>query len=137
MKSRALAAIAVAAALNLFGIAPAGHCADTPDEIIAYYFHGDVRCPTCRKLEEYSREAVQAKEPGQKVEFRAVNVDQKENEHFMTDYKLYTKSLVLSRMRDGKEVRSKNLTKIWEYVRDRKKFLGYVSSELDDFMKAV
>ena len=107
-------------------------------KLIAYYFHGSFRCPTCRKLEQYAKEAIEANFKDAlacgKLEFKAVNVEDKGNEHFVNDYQLYTKSLVLSFVKDGKEIKSKNLTKIWEYVGDRQRFFEYVRSEVQDFL---
>ena len=84
--------------------------------VYAYYFHGSFRCPTCHKLEQYSKETIESKFKNElvsgKLVFRTVNVEEKGNEHFVSDYKLYTKSLVISLVRDGKEVKSKNLSKI-------------------------
>jgi len=107
--------------------------------VIAYYFHGSFRCPTCRKLEQYSREAVEtnfkdALASG-KLEFKVINVEDKENEHFVNDYQLYAKSLVISLIENGKEVKSKNLTKIWDYAGNKQMFFNYVTSEICDFLK--
>ncbi len=110
-----------------------------PAKIIAYYFHGTFRCPTCTNMEKYSREAIDTNFKGfldsGRLEFMVVNIEDKGNEHFAKDYQLYTKSLVLSLVKDGKEVKSKNLDKIWEYSRDKKKFIEYVTGELNEFMK--
>jgi hypothetical protein len=108
-------------------------------KIVAYYFHGTMRCPTCHKLEQYSKEAIEtnfkdALASG-KLEFKVVNVEDKGNEHFASDYQLYTKSLILSLVKDGKEIKSKNLTKIWEYVRNKQKFFDYVNEEMSNFLK--
>ncbi len=107
--------------------------------LIAYYFHTSFRCPTCHKLEQYSREAIEtgfkdALASG-KLEFRAINIEGKGNEHFVNDYQLYTKSLVISLIENGKEIKSKNLTKIWEYVGNKQKFFEYVTSEINNFLK--
>ncbi len=76
-------------------------------EVVAYYFHGDFRCPTCHKLEQYSKEAIETGFKDElasgKLEYKVVNVKDKGNEHFMNDYQLYTKSLILSSVKDGKE----------------------------------
>ncbi|MDD5633755.1 MAG: nitrophenyl compound nitroreductase subunit ArsF family protein, partial [Candidatus Omnitrophica bacterium] len=68
--------------------------------ITVYYFHGDFRCPTCRKLEQYSKEAVENNFGNEltlgKIVFKTINVDKKGNEHFVNDYQLATKSLVVS-----------------------------------------
>ena len=107
--------------------------------VVAYYFHGNFRCPTCHAMEQYSKEAIEnnfkdALSSG-KLEFKVINVEDRGNEHFTQDYQLYTKSLVLSLLKDGKEIKSKNLTKIWEYVRNKQRFFDYVSEEVNNFLK--
>ena len=108
-------------------------------KVIAYYFHGSFRCPTCRKLEQYSKEAIennfQEAIVSGKLRFEAVNVEDKGNEHFADQYKLYTKSLILSLVKDGKEVRYKNLDKIWTYVREKDKFIAYIKADVDAMLK--
>lgn len=47
------------------------------------------------------------------------------------------KSLILSVVKDGKEVKSKNLDKIWEYVWNKQRFIDYVASEINVFLKDV
>ncbi|MDD5691978.1 MAG: nitrophenyl compound nitroreductase subunit ArsF family protein [Candidatus Omnitrophica bacterium] len=107
--------------------------------VIAYYFHGSFRCATCHKLEQYSKEAIEinfqdALASG-KLEFKAVNVEDRGNEHYSKDYQLYTKSLILSLVKDGKEIKWKNMDKIWEYVSDKKRFFDYVNEEVNNFLK--
>lgn len=109
------------------------------DKVIAYYFHGSFRCSTCHKLEEYSKDAINTSfkdeiENGT-LEVKSINVEEKGNEHFVDEYKLYTKSLVLSKVKDSKEIEYKNLDKIWEYVRDKEKFYDYVTSQTRAFLK--
>lgn len=108
-------------------------------QVIAYYFHGNIRCYTCHTMERYSKEAIEANfkdvlSTG-KLEFKVVNIEERGNEHFVQDYQLYTKSLVLSLVKDGREVKSNNLTKIWEYVRDKPRFLEYITEEVNNFLK--
>lgn len=108
-------------------------------KVIAYYFHGSFRCYMCTNMEKFSREAVEtnfkdALASG-KLEFKAVNVEDRGNEHFVDDYKLYTKSLIISLVKDGKEVKSKNLDKIWKLARNKQKFIEYVTGEVNAFMK--
>jgi hypothetical protein len=92
-------------------------------------------------MEKYSREAIEtsfkdALASGS-LEFKAVNVEDKGNEHFVNDYQLYTKSLILSLVKDGKEIKHKNLDKIWEHSRNKQKFIDYVTSEISNFMKGT
>jgi len=108
-------------------------------KVIAYYFHGTFRCTTCRSIEEYSHDAIQAyfaKELGNgKLEFRPVNVEEPGNKHFIQDYQLVTRSLVLSLVSDGKEMKWKNLPDVWKLVRDKEKFYQYVKDEVELFLK--
>ncbi|HOW42349.1 MAG TPA: nitrophenyl compound nitroreductase subunit ArsF family protein [Candidatus Omnitrophota bacterium] len=111
------------------------------NKVVAYYFHGNARCYTCRTMEQYSKEALEtnfkdALAAG-KLEFKAVNVEERENEHFAQKYQLYTKSLVLSLVKDGKEIRSKNLAGIWDHVRNKRRFFDYVTEEVSDFLKEI
>jgi len=108
-------------------------------KVVAYYFHGNFRCYTCRTMEQYSKEAIEinfkdAFSSG-KLEFKVVNVEDRGNEHYLNDYQLYTKSLVLSLLKDGKEIKSKNLTKIWDYSRNKQKFIDYVTEEVNNLLK--
>ncbi len=144
MKKLLLALLAAVAVISIGSLAFAEAEAKTEapsTKVIVYYFHGSFRCYTCTNMEKYSREAVETnfkKELASgKLEFKAVNVEERDNEHFVDDYKLYTKSLILSMVKDGKEVKSKNLDKIWQLARNKKKFISYVTSEVTAFMKDV
>jgi hypothetical protein len=106
---------------------------------IVYYFMTTQRCPSCMKIEAYSKEAVQksfseAFKKGNIV-WRMINVDQSENRHFIKDYGLFTKSVVLVKLRDGKQVSWKNLDKIWELLGDKTTFQKYVTEEVKKFME--
>ncbi len=134
-----LAAVALASHLG-FGTSTAMAKEVSPGgTVTAYYFHGTFRCPTCHKLEQYAQEAMEthfrdALASG-KLAFKVVNIEKKGNEHYVNDYQLYTKSIVLSLTKDGKEIRSKNLDKIWEYVGNKDRYENYVRDEVAAFMK--
>jgi hypothetical protein len=105
---------------------------------IVYYFMTTQRCPSCMKIEGYSKEAVQknfaeALKKGTVV-WKMVRVDRPENSHFIKDYQLYTKSVVLVKMRGGKQVSWKNLDKVWELLGDKAKFQKYINDEVKKFV---
>jgi hypothetical protein len=126
------AAMLLGATANAQTIEGASTPAAVPQrQIVVSYFHGDVRCATCKKLEAYSREAVEksfAAEIGAgRLAFKMVNTDREENAHFVTDYSLVTKSLVVSEEGDGEVLRWTNLDKIWTLVRgDQQAYTDYV-----------
>ncbi len=142
MKKLFLVFLAVAAlsssGIILSSLAQAGE--DTKGaHVVAYYFHGTFRCPTCHKLEQYSKEAIETNFKdalaSSKLEFKVVNVEDKGNEHYGNDYQLYTKSLILSLVKDGKQIKWINLDKIWEYVSNKQRFIDYVKSGVADLLK--
>ncbi|MFH0732995.1 MAG: nitrophenyl compound nitroreductase subunit ArsF family protein [Candidatus Omnitrophota bacterium] len=108
-------------------------------KVVAYYFHGNFRCITCHKLEQYSREAIETNFKDElasgKLEFKVVNVEVKGNEHYKNDYQLYAKSLILSLVKNGKQIKWKNLDKIWEYVSNKQRFIDYVKGGVSDLLK--
>jgi hypothetical protein len=103
-------------------------------KLIVYYFHGYQRCPTCYKLENYAKSEVEndfadAIKKG-KIEWKTINVEEKGNEHFSNDYKLYTKSVIVSTINNGKESSWKNLDQIWQLVHDESTYREYIRNEV-------
>lgn len=109
----------------IWGLLASNAMAEQSD-VTAYYFHSNVRCSTCRNIERMTKEAI-ATIPN--VKFETVNTDEAENKHFLTDYGLYTKSVVLVAP-DGKW---KNLDQIWNFVRSEPEFKNYIITETNNF----
>ncbi|MBL7064317.1 MAG: hypothetical protein ISS49_08975 [Anaerolineae bacterium] len=112
--------------------------AEAQHTVIAYYFHGTSRCQTCRTIEQYAHEAIEDGFPEElqsgMLEWRAVNVEEPQNEHFIGDYELLTRSLVLVDMEGGNQTMWKNLERIWELVGDREAFVSYVQEETKAYL---
>jgi hypothetical protein len=108
-------------------------------KIIAYYFHGTYRCPSCKTIEEWSYEAIknnfQDKLKNGRLIWKALNIEEVQNRHFVKDYSLYTKSLIISEMNGEKEIRWKNLDKVWQLLRNQEKFFSYVECEIKKYME--
>src|SRR5665647_1978553 len=88
---------------------PAAPATNAPSQqVIAYYFHGTVRCETCLKIEQQAKAVIERQfKPeldAQRLVFTPLNYDLPENAHFLLDYKLPCPSLVLVRQKDGKDV---------------------------------
>lgn len=107
-------------------------------KVVAYYFYTTARCMSCRKIEQYTKESLEkhfsAEISSGKIDFQMINIDEPQNKHFIQDYKLYTKSVVLSKVSDGKELKFKNLDKIWNLLRNKKKFYEYIQNETNGFI---
>lgn len=110
-----------------------------PAKIIAYYFHGNIRCESCRNIEHYAemaiREAFAEELKNGKLEWRIVNVQEPGNKHFMDDYRLSFWSLVIVEIREGRQERWKNLQRVWDLVGDPDAFGEYVRGEISAFIE--
>jgi hypothetical protein len=108
-------------------------------KVVAYYFHGRVRCVSCVKIEKLSRKAVTegfSKDlKNGRLEFRDVNVEEPANRHFIADYRLFSQSLVLVEIRDGRQVRWRNLEKVWTLLNSEREFIPYVQGGVSDFLE--
>jgi len=106
--------------------------------VVAYYFHGSFRCQTCRKLEAFSREAVESGFPEDlkagRIEWRVINVEEPGNEHFIQDYQLVSKALVLVAKDGSKQTQWKNLQDIWTLVNNKEAFIKYVQTEIRSYL---
>jgi hypothetical protein len=104
------------------------------DKLIVYYFHGNARCPTCFKLESFAKSEVESDFVDaikqRKLEWKTVNVEDAGNEHFNDDYKLYTKAVIISMLKDGKQVSWKNLDRIWQLVHEEDTYRAYIRNEV-------
>ena len=108
-------------------------------KVIAYYFHGNIRCSSCRRIEAYAREALKSNFPKElkegRLEFRVVNVAKDGNEHFRKDYKLSFQTVILSRRVHGKEMAWKNLKGVWKYIGNKQAFFRYIRDATEAMLK--
>lgn len=91
-----------------------------------YYFHGARRCVTCNRIEALTRSAVEEtfREEISKgtVAFAPVDVERPENEHYVQDFQLAVRSVVV-RNGTGYE----RLDKVWDLVHgDEGGFRDYI-----------
>ena len=109
-------------------------------KVIAYYLHATGRCSNCIKIEAWSKAALDKffvkEQKNGKLQFIVLNIDEGENRHFVEDYKLVTKSLVLSLVKNGKEINYEVLSGVWNYLNDENAFYQYVKGRTDEFLKA-
>lgn len=112
------------------------------DRIVrVYYFHTTSRCPTCHRIEEYTKNAILSTfGPEIKkgtIDWKVLNVEEPQNQHFVNDFKLFTKSVVIVDSEKGKQVRWKNLERIWELVQDEQAFTAYIKNEVAGYLKNI
>lgn len=108
---------------------------------VVYYFHGNMRCSSCRKIEAYTEEAIrfgfaEALKNGT-LELKVVNVEEPGNDHYVEDFQLYTRSVVVEKRSGNKQVQWKNLDQVWSLIRNKTAFMDYVQKETLALMKGA
>jgi hypothetical protein len=107
-------------------------------QLVVYYLHGTFRCPSCNTIERLTKQAVEQGFAEQlatgRMQLKILNIEESGNEHFAEDYKLYTKSVILSDLKNGKEIQWKNLEKIWTLLHDEAKFIEYIKTEIKSYL---
>lgn len=111
---------------------------DSSPRFIATYFLTNVRCPSCLTIERLTAETIQGEfadmlDSGL-LQWRTINIDGEGNFHYVKDYKLYTKSVIISENVGGREVRWRNLSRVWELLTSEAEFRSYLREEIQAFM---
>ncbi len=144
-ETRHARAVAAADAVRPAGPAPSAVKAPAPrpepSTIYVTYFHATARCLSCLKIEELTNATMTTRFAGpiaeKRVVWRLVNVDEPKHAHYVKDYGLFTKSVVVSEVKAGKEVRWKNLDQVWPLLRDPEAFQSYVEKEVRAFLETA
>jgi hypothetical protein len=101
-----------------------------PDVIQVTYFSSDVRCATCMRIERLTRETVTKNFPAElangRIVLQTINLDGPGNEHFVQDYQLISKTVIVSDRAKGQEVQWENLQEVWSKQKDEQAFEAYV-----------
>lgn len=130
------------AAVACVSVSAQGVPAASPQNMVkVYYLHGNFRCTNCTNMEKWTRETVETAfkkdlEAG-RIALEIINTETRGNEHYNKDYQLYTKAVVLSLIKDGKEVKYENLTRIWEKLRNKDAFCAYIREGIEKFLKEL
>lgn len=106
--------------------------------VAALYFHGDTRCPTCRKIESTAEEAIAAKYAEEMkrgmVTWQDVNYELPAHRHYLEEFGLVAPTLVLVKTNNGQQVDWRNLERVWELVGDRAAFSAYVEDGINSYL---
>lgn len=87
-----------------------------------YFFHGNQRCFSCNRIEELTLKAIE----GKGFAFKAINLDEPENEHFVKDFELDTRVVVIQHNGTYKKMEN-----VWGLVSGKDtEFIKYIQSGL-------
>jgi hypothetical protein len=118
-----------------------GTAAGPSHRVVVYYFRDNLRCDICEKFQAYTDETMHTAFSNElksgAVEWKIVNTDEKANGHFVKDYQLTTRQIILSDVVDGKQRRWKDLFKIWDLVKDKQVYVEYITRETRAYLDGV
>jgi len=120
---------------------PSSQLSDQPGvSYAAVYFHGNIRCETCRSIEAQAKDAIRHSFDNEiasgRLQWGAINFELPENEHFQKEFNLTHSTLVLIERDGGQTKRFVALDRVWELVQDKSEFQSYVQNELADWMRS-
>ncbi len=100
---------------------------------VVYYFYTNTRCSSCKTIEAYTKAAVEADlasgYKGWKIVFKGVNMDEEPGGHFVRDYQLNSKSVVVQKFAGDRALKWTKLEKVWQLLGDKAVFMNYVTEE--------
>ncbi len=109
--------------------APAAQPTATAGSAQMVYYTFGARCPTCRRMEQWTKQAVETEFAAETASGQLAFSTREADAAAVRQYGLTTKTLILQR---GKTVRK--LERIWELIGDEAAFKAYVTRETRNFL---
>lgn len=100
------------------------------EKVLVYYMHQTFRCVTCNQIEAMAHNVVKTDFASEvangTIEWRAENFQK--NEELAKRYNVVSSSVVVARVKDGKEIAHETLDGVWTLVDKPTDFREYVAS---------
>lgn len=114
--------------------------------VVVYYFYTEPRCDSCKKIEAFTKEALNNKfatelKSGRLV-WMPIDVKKEGNWHYVEEFKITSKSVIAADYKGEKPNKDqllnwKNLEQIWPLLKDKPKFIEYIQSETQAYLSPV
>lgn len=105
----------------------------TQAQFSAVYFHAPHRCPTCRKIESFSHEALTPEIESGTLAWQIADYTSDDNTSLVDQFKVFTSTVVLVEVQEGKVVRWKNLEEVWDHTGDQADFTAFINQAWSKF----
>jgi hypothetical protein len=111
--------------------------------VVVYYLYTEPRCISCTNIEKFTKEAIEkefAKElKSGRLVWMPVDVKKDGNWHYVEDFQLRSKTVVVADYKDSREDKNKiiawkSLEEVWPLLKDKKKFMEYIQTEARIFL---
>ena len=101
----------------------------------AVYFHAPHRCPTCRKIESFSHEALTPEIEAGTLAWQIADYTADDNASLVDQFKVFTSTVVLVETQDGNVVRWRNLEEVWNHTSDQTAFKAFINQAWHSFQE--
>jgi len=104
-----------------------------------FYFHGPIRCHTCLQIENEIKMTLNQKfdkeMKNKKIVFECIDYVSDTTNNYEKQYNLENQALIIAKFENNKQVKWKNLDKIWKFTGNFDKMSRYISNEINDYLK--
>lgn len=108
-----------------------------PQVVMTYFLIG-TRCVSCKKIEALARATAErdfaAELSSKQLIFRVIDTGEPANRHYMDDYKLTSKTVVISRRESGRETAWKDMEKVWDLLDDPPAYHAYLGAQIREYL---
>lgn len=115
------------------------HSSDERSGLVVTYFTTDVRCVSCRKIEALTVQTIEERFAEElsngSVVFHTKNFDREENKHYINDYDLSFKTVVISSIDSNYENKWKRMDDVWKLIDDPEGFKDYLASGIQEMIE--
>ncbi len=131
-------------AAELQAIRSAGRVADGPmsstphDALVAFYFHGDQRCRTCRTIEAQTYDTIVSEFPAQlergDLVWQTLSYDESPGKEWAQTFEVQAAVVVLAWMKDGQPADWRRLDEVWGLVGDKQAFATFIRDAVTEML---
>jgi len=108
------------------------------DGLVVYYFHSNIRCPTCQSIESQAKDTVHTDFASQltngEVTWKILNYEQPANAQLTKKFEIQMPVVVLAKMKAGQVENWKRLDQVWALVGDKPAFTKYVHDQITQML---
>jgi hypothetical protein len=111
----------------------------TGTRVTVYYFYTNTRCASCGQIEAWTRDTLKATFPTElangSIQWKPINVEESGNDHFIKDFSLKAKTVVVCRIVDGQTVEWKDLIDVWRFLSNNSRFSRLIADNVREYLQ--
>ena len=105
------------------------------------YFSSNVRCVSCRKIEALTRNTIETQFAEQmnsrQLVFETINIDLPENKHYVEEYELSFKTVLIAYVDGTGEKQWRKMDKVWELLSNEDQFEAYIAEGITSALSQI